>query len=266
MVRIDTTYLGPADAAAALLQPFDRIGGQLSDTRRVLSIDDIGTITSEPTKPTPSRQRGTLVTGLTDQFLDALLNQSIEPLIFVQIRHLGGALQRPSDTPAGTVAAPYFINLGGMQANPQIGAALEARTSAFLDALGPVNTHKVPFNFLTPEQGAVDAFDGATLARRERSNNTAIPTAFFAATIRSGCDAQFVDHPAQRPTCRVPRSARVGLSPTRDPDQCRAVPLGNVGQHQLQVCRAGTQSCEVVHTAFAPVRQVLVLPVAVLGQ
>jgi FAD/FMN-containing dehydrogenase len=179
MVRIDTTYLGGADAAAALLQPFDDVGGELSDTRRILPVTDIGTITGEPTKPTPSWQRGALVTELSDQFLPTLLTQPIEPLMFVQIRHLGGALQGPSGTPAGTVAAPYFINFGGMQANPQMGAALEARTTTFLDALAPVNTYKVPFNFLTPEQSAADAFDTATLTRLQAVKQQRDPDGVF---------------------------------------------------------------------------------------
>lgn len=59
LVRIDTTYLGRADAGIALLQPLDRVGGSLSDTRRVLPVTDIGTIAEEPTKPAASRQQGT---------------------------------------------------------------------------------------------------------------------------------------------------------------------------------------------------------------
>lgn len=165
LVRIDTTYLGDADAGAALLQPLDRIGGHISDTRRMLPVGDIGTITDEPTKPAPSRQRGALVTDLPDEFLETLLTQSIEPLVAVQIRHLGGALQRSSDTPAGSATAPYLVNFVGVQANPHMGAALTARMDAYFDTLAPVNTTKVPFNFLAPGQHAADAFDTATLTR-----------------------------------------------------------------------------------------------------
>ncbi|QRY42622.1 FAD-binding oxidoreductase [Mycolicibacterium boenickei] len=165
LVRIDTTYLGRAEAAAPLLQPFDRIDGMLSDTRRAIPVSDLGRITDEPTQPAPSRQEATLVTGMTDQFIDALITQSIEPLMTVQIRHLGGALQRPSDTAAGPVAAPYLVSFLGMQPNPDSEAALKARTNGFLETLVPVNATKVPFNFLTPEQNAADAFDAGTLAR-----------------------------------------------------------------------------------------------------
>ncbi|WKG05024.1 FAD-binding oxidoreductase [Mycolicibacterium sp. HK-90] len=165
LVRIDTTYLGKAEAAAALLRPFDRIDGKLADTRRVLPISELGTITDEPTKPASSRQQATLVNGLTDQFVDTLLTQSLEPLMTVQIRHLGGALAGPSDTPAGPLAAPYLVSFLGMQPNPEGEAALRARTNAFLDTLAPVDTGRVPFNFLTPEQSAADVFDPDTLAR-----------------------------------------------------------------------------------------------------
>lgn len=179
LIRVDTTYLGRADAAIALLEPFDRIDGLLSDTRRVLPVSDIGAITDEPTRPSPSRQWGTLVTGLTDRFMDALLRQSIEPLITVQIRHLGGALKRPSDTPAGPVTAPYFISFVGIQSNTESGTTLKAQTDVFLDTLKPVNTAKVPFNFLAPEQNAADAFDTATLARLREVKQHRDPDGIF---------------------------------------------------------------------------------------
>lgn len=179
LVRVDMTYLGSADAGAALLRPLDRIGGVLSDTRRVLAVTDLGTIAEEPTEPAQSRQQGILVTALTDQFLDTLLAESIEPLMTVQIRHLGGALQRPCAIPSGTVDAPYIINFVGVQPNPQMGAALTTRIDAYLDALAAVNTGKVPFNFLTPEQSAADAFDEATLARLREVKRLRDPRGVF---------------------------------------------------------------------------------------
>ncbi|BDY30169.1 FAD-binding oxidoreductase [Mycolicibacterium mageritense] len=179
LVRIDTTYLGRADAGIALLQPLDRVGGSLSDTRRVLPVTDIGTIAEEPTKPAASRQQGTLVTGLTDRFVDTLLTQSMAPLMNVQIRHLGGALQRPSDTPAGSAAVPYLVNFIGAQANSQMGAELTARTGIYLDALAQADTAKVPFNFLAPEQSASDAFDTATLARLQSVKRRRDPEGVF---------------------------------------------------------------------------------------
>ncbi|OKH66384.1 FAD-linked oxidase [Mycobacterium sp. SWH-M5] len=179
LVRIDSTYLGRAEAAAGLLQPFDRIGGMLSDTRRVLPVAELGTITDEPTKPAPSRQQATLVNGLTDQFIDTVHTQSIEPLMTVQIRHLGGALQRPSDTPAGLIGAPYLVSFLGMQPTADSEAALKARTDAFLDTLAPVDTTKVPFNFLTPEQSVVDVFDADTLARLQAVKQRRDPDGVF---------------------------------------------------------------------------------------
>lgn len=52
-----------------------------------------------------------------------------------------------------------------MQPDPGSEATLVARTNAFLDTLAAVNTAKVPFNFLTPEQNVADVFDAGTLAR-----------------------------------------------------------------------------------------------------
>jgi hypothetical protein len=51
-------------------------------------------ITAEPTAPALSIARAELLTGLDADALELLLAKPVEPLINVQIRHLGGALAR----------------------------------------------------------------------------------------------------------------------------------------------------------------------------
>lgn len=165
MVSIEMTYLGDIKTGRALLQPLEALGGSLGDTRRALSPAELGTITNEPTAPIASRQRATMVTELTDNFVDDLLTNPIDPLVFVQIRHLGGALARPTGTPAGETRARYFVNFGAPQRNPLMAAAFDARAGTYLSDLAAVDTHRTPFNFLSPAQSSSDAFDPATLTR-----------------------------------------------------------------------------------------------------
>ena len=179
MVSIDTAYLGDSATAQELLAPLEATGPPLADTRHILPPSEIGSITNEPTNPTPARQRSTLITELSEQTVDTLLAEPIDPLLFIQIRHLGGALKRPSDTPAGAVTAPYLINFGGMQPNPQAGTALEERTSHYLEQLTSVNTNKTLFNFLDHRQTVADALDANTLARLRDIKRTRDPNGVF---------------------------------------------------------------------------------------
>ncbi|MFC3999309.1 FAD-binding oxidoreductase [Nocardiopsis sediminis] len=163
MVAFDTTYLGDEAEARALLGPLNRLPAPLSDGRRVLPVSELGTITAEPTTPGPGLSRGELLTGLDDIAAKTLLADPIAPLMTVQIRHLGGALARPSDSPHGPLTEPYALYMFGVPADPATAEAVTARQRALAQAL-PVSGRK-PLTFLNPGETAADAFTPAALAR-----------------------------------------------------------------------------------------------------
>ncbi|MGW4473772.1 FAD-binding oxidoreductase [Nonomuraea sp. NPDC004354] len=147
LVAVDSTYLG--QDASRLLAPLDRIGGALSDTRGRMPIAALGDITGEPTDPSPGASRAQLISEL-DGILDRLM--PIDPLIGVQIRHLGGALARPSDSAAGQLDDPYLLYLFGMP-------GVEDRQRELIEG------GRKPFTFLSPGESAEAAFPAETLAR-----------------------------------------------------------------------------------------------------
>ena len=179
MVSIDAAYLGDSTSAARLMAPLEAIGKPMADTRRMMTAGEIGSITDEPTRPSPAHQQSTLISDLSQHAIDTLLTEPMEPLIFLQVRHLGGALARPSDTPAGAVTAPYLINFGGIQPNPQAANAIDARVSRYLDELGPIATNRTPFNFLSPRQTIADALDAPSVARLREVKRTRDPHGVF---------------------------------------------------------------------------------------
>ncbi|MFG1943187.1 FAD-binding oxidoreductase [Nonomuraea sp. NPDC048826] len=157
-VTIDSTYLGehPGD----LLRPFDAIGGAISDTRAVMPVADLGTICDEPTDPTPSKGRAELLTGLDDAVAAILLDDPIEPMLSVQVRHLGGALARPSGGAAGPYTEPYLVYMVGL---PIPGTP--ERMDALSKALVPHTSGRKPYTMLHGGEQAASAFDAETLAR-----------------------------------------------------------------------------------------------------
>ncbi|NUW38954.1 FAD-binding oxidoreductase [Nonomuraea rhodomycinica] len=163
MVAVDATYLGGPDEARDLLAPLDRLAAPLSDSRGVMSPAELGSITAEPTDPGPGCSRAELLAELDDTAAKALLADPIAPLLSVQIRHLGGALARPSDSPHGALAEPYAVYLFGIPADPATAEAVTARQRDIAGAL-PVSGRK-PYTFLNPGESAADAFTPEALAR-----------------------------------------------------------------------------------------------------
>ncbi|WP_280443163.1 FAD-binding oxidoreductase [Nocardia brasiliensis] len=179
MVGLDVTYLGDEAAGQALLRPFDGIEGKMRDTRRVLPIAELGTITGEPAEPSPIRSQIELLNGLTDADVAGLLGKPMAPVAAVQVRHLGGRLARASDTPAGAVAAPYYIGLIAPEVTPDMAAANETRMADYLTALGSSRSRRTPLTLLGPGQTAADAFTPDTLARLRDIKRSADPHGVF---------------------------------------------------------------------------------------
>lgn len=181
MVAVHATYLGEdaGEAGSRLLAPFDAIGGRLDDNRAVLPVHELGTITDEPTDPSPGMSRGEVLTALDDTVIDTLLAEPIDPLFAVQLRHLGGALTRPSDSPHGALAEPYLLYFFGVPVSPEVADGVVARRAALLKALGDhVPGHK-PYTFLGVGERAADAFGAESLARLRAVKRARDPQGVF---------------------------------------------------------------------------------------
>lgn len=172
---VDCAFIGGEAAAREAMALLERITGRVADTRRVLPTDEMGAITNEPSSPTPIRDRGTLISALPDDLIDRLLTTPLDPLLFLQIRHLGGALARTSSIPAGTLTEPYFAYLGGLQIGAHTADAIDARIDEFLGLLAPVNTHRTVYTFLAANESAAHAFDEASLARLQNLKRSRDP-------------------------------------------------------------------------------------------
>jgi hypothetical protein len=178
MIAVDLTYLGAEADARAVTRPLDRLPEPLSDTRRAMTVAELGTITAEPTDPGPGQSRAELLTRLDDDALDTLLGDPIAPLMTVQIRHLGGALARPSDSPHGPLTEPYAVYMFGVPSSPVVADAIGAKQRSLASDL-PVSGRK-PLTFLNPTETLGDALPAASIERLRRIKATHDP----AGTIR----------------------------------------------------------------------------------
>ncbi|WP_040812196.1 FAD-binding oxidoreductase [Nocardia concava] len=164
MVALDVAYLGDPEAGRDLVSVLDGIEGAVSDTRAAMSVAALGTITSEPTDPSPSIGRTELLTELTPEAEKIILGESVAPLVNIQVRHLGGVLSRATGGAREAMPEQYLIYLLGLGL-PQLRDAVNAKIDALVGQFGAQITGRKPFTFLAPGESAAAAFDATTIDR-----------------------------------------------------------------------------------------------------
>jgi FAD/FMN-containing dehydrogenase len=181
LVGVDATFLGPAAQGRALLGQLDRIDGPISDSRGRMPVAELGGITAEPTDPGPGLSRAELLTDLADPVAKVLLSEPIDPLLGVQVRHLGGALARPSSPAcaAGHLDEPYLLYLLGIPATPELAGAVAAKQRDLVEALYPYRGDRKPYTFLASGETAAAAFSGPVLARLQEIKRRRDPAGVF---------------------------------------------------------------------------------------
>lgn len=177
MVAIDSTFLGTESQARDLMSEIDRLPAPLSDTRAMMSVAELGGITAEPTDPAPGASRAELLTRLDNAALRTLLDEPISPLMTVQIRHLGGALALPSDSPHGALGELYAAYLFGVPSDLAVAKEITAKQDYLARAL-PVSGRK-PLTFLNPAESLTDALPAASIERLLRIKADRDPAGTF---------------------------------------------------------------------------------------
>jgi FAD/FMN-containing dehydrogenase len=182
MVTLDLAYLGEAARGKDLLRPIDKIEGAISDGRGVVPVAGLSAISPEPTDPTPSISRAELLTGLDAGAVELLLAKPVEPLINVQVRHLGGALAEPGAGAgaSGAVAEPYLLGMVGLGLPhaAEVTRAKQAEVVADLETY--IGGHK-PYTLLSPGETAAQSFSGGALERLRQIKRARDPHNVFRA-------------------------------------------------------------------------------------
>ncbi|MCM3660101.1 FAD-binding oxidoreductase [Georgenia satyanarayanai] len=166
MVALDMTYLGEEAEAREMMAAVERLPRPLSDSRAPMSVAELGTITAEPTDPSPGLARAELLATLDDDATRDVLAAPVAPLNLLQVRHLGGALSGPSDSPHGPLAEQHLLYLFGVPTDPATTARVRARQREVAAAL-PVSGRK-PVTLLGPGEPLSDALPPASLERLRR--------------------------------------------------------------------------------------------------
>ncbi|MCD2188947.1 FAD-binding oxidoreductase [Actinomycetospora soli] len=171
VVHLRFTTTGPAEEGEALLAPLRAPEVEpIADLVGEMPFAAIDSVHADPTDPMPVWDASTLLGGLPDAALDALLavaGPGVEtPLIMAELRAFGGAItRRPDlDSVAGRDAPFGLYALGPMV--PELGGVVPVVVQGVVDALKPWSAGVLP-NFLGAAQAGVigRAWDDATLTR-----------------------------------------------------------------------------------------------------
>ncbi len=169
-VIIDATYLGDTAEGERLLEPFRDLGPRFLDTFGIVPVGMLDTIAAEPTDPIPAIEGGFMLSSFDEDVVQTLLELAgpgVETNVSaVQVRHLGGALARPSTGQGaiGAMAAPYSLLAAGLALAPELAPAVVADVRTFDAAMWPFRADRSYFNLLNGTD-PTDAFDSETLER-----------------------------------------------------------------------------------------------------
>lgn len=182
-------YTGTADDGERLVRPFRDIG-PLTDTVAEMPYSDVGTIHNEPTTPAAFHARnstlGTLDTGAVETLLRHAGPDAGAPYL-VELRHLGGALSRPSALPNALGRRDgHFCLYSGAVADANQVEPLRSALTRLHDAMSPWGTGGACLNFLAGPDVTGDqtrsAYPPHDLARLEDIKRTVDPTNTFRIT------------------------------------------------------------------------------------
>jgi FAD binding domain len=161
VVHLRYAHSGDAAEAAALLAPMLESGEVVLSGVGALAMTQSDLVHQDPTDPIPVWEHGGLLRELTPEVVDTLVSVAGPdvdvPLIFVELRQLGGAVGRGPVVPnavSGRDAAYAVFALGIMAAGLE--AIVPGVCAGVIDAVQPWSTGRSLMNFagaaaLTPE-------------------------------------------------------------------------------------------------------------------
>jgi FAD/FMN-containing dehydrogenase len=148
-VLAEAAYVGTRADADALLAPLRALEPEF-DTFAVLPSSSLSLVNMDPDFPLPYAGDGALLSSLTDETIDRLVDAVVgSPLLHAELRHLGGAaaIGSPDHGALDRVEQPFLFFTFGLAFDPELHAAVEEHTGRVFAAIAPWNSGKRYMNF-----------------------------------------------------------------------------------------------------------------------
>lgn len=167
VVVIDGAVLEDDAAAAEALESLRALRPELDTFGRMPAQGLLG-VHMDPPGPTPAVSRHASLGELDDAFVAALLEAAPgagSPLMFAEVRHLGGAFARHGEGALDRVDAAYALFCVGAAPVPEIGALAVRAADAVLAATAPWHQGRRLLNFSDEQVDPSTAYGVAAWAR-----------------------------------------------------------------------------------------------------
>lgn len=141
IITIRAAYVGNEAEGAALLQPLRDLGGAILDTFAMMPYTQARTINNDPEKGMPVRRSTLMLKDLSPATINTLLRvngtEGSNPVMIVEIRHLGGAMTRvaPHSTAFSQRYAPFIMQTVHPLMGPEGAIIAEQNTRAVQAAM-----------------------------------------------------------------------------------------------------------------------------------
>ncbi len=141
------------EAGQRLTKPVrEALGKPAIDTFAVMPAPATDTISLDPVDPIGAHQHSELLRDLTPETIETLVALGADsPLVMLELRQLGGALSRPSDTdlsPMGHSDARFTLNAIGVTPTPESAQVVRSYLAQLADTVRPHATGGTYVNFL----------------------------------------------------------------------------------------------------------------------
>ncbi len=172
IVVIDGALLGTEDEATEILAPLRELGPEIDTFGTVPAAALVG-LHMDPEPPMPSIGDGVLVDALDADAIAAVVDVAgpgtDSPLVFVELRQLGGALRtrRPGAGALGSLDGSFALFALGVPVSPEVAEAVGNRIDALKQALAPWSRGKPYLNFAEKRVAIGDAIGAEAFARLE---------------------------------------------------------------------------------------------------
>ncbi|HYB26968.1 MAG TPA: FAD-binding protein [Solirubrobacteraceae bacterium] len=151
-VVVEVIHLGEPEQADELLAPL-RALSPVMDTITRIPTPALNHMHMDPEHPVPATGDGMLLDTLPQDAIDELTQtagaNSSWPLLSLEVRHLGGELQRahPDGGALAAVEAEYALYAVGISPTPEAAAQVRAQIQVVADALQPWTAEQSYLNF-----------------------------------------------------------------------------------------------------------------------
>ncbi|WP_048556447.1 FAD-binding oxidoreductase, partial [Nostocoides japonicum] len=189
IVVIDGAVLGTDEEGERILARLRALGPEIDTFGRVPA-PSLTRLHMDPEGPTPFTGETTMLRELTPEAIAAFLatvpTGPGAPLLFAELRQLGGALGRRAEG-AGVLPrldGAFLGFAGGMALTPQMGAAAHAAAEGVVAALAPWSSGSTYLNFAETSADVRSAYPGWSWLQLKGIRSAYDPTGVFVANHR----------------------------------------------------------------------------------